>query len=386
MRPGVDLTRVLARLERWGAERSWVGPDPYEGLNTALGRHVRGRRPRQAVIQAYKRLPFAPVPPLRAPRTPNSKALALALSGYSTPAGSELPGAGEWLKRLPAMIEELNLGGTDAAWGYHFDAQTRHLFYARETPNAVATCFVAGALLDLHSLTGEDRPAQLAMRARPFLMSLLKRDRRGRPFFAYVSAGSELIHNANVMVAGTLARIHVLDPDQASVAAASEAVETTLALQPEGGIWPYGERGDLGWADNFHTAYIIEGLARIEAVVGIGAAERAAAVEAWRRRFFGPLGEARFYPDQEFPLEAHSYASAIDCLCTTAQLEPRRRDELLDFASAVAMSAIATLWLEREGRFAFRRTSRGTNRREFMRWTNAPMFCALARLHSAVAS
>jgi hypothetical protein len=52
--PKHDIAAVLDRLEHWGREREWVGPDPYEGLNSPLGRLMRGKRPRQAVIQAYK--------------------------------------------------------------------------------------------------------------------------------------------------------------------------------------------------------------------------------------------------------------------------------------------------------------------------------------------
>ncbi len=347
---------------------------------------ARGRLPRQAVVQAYKCSPFRPPWPLRTRPAPNSKALALALSGYCTGAGRELAGADRLLERLPAMIERLNLGGQDAAWGYHFDAQTRHLFYSRETPNAVATCFVTDALFDLFAATGSDSAAGLGLRARPFLISLLRTDSAGRPFFAYVRAGSELIHNANVMVAGTLARMHALEPDDGAAERAREATATTLAMQPDSAIWPYGDRQDLAWADNFHTAYIIEGLARTESVLGVGGPQRASAQEAWQRRFFGPSAEARFYPDRDYPLEAHSYASAIDCLCTVADVEaPEPRARALEFAAKLARSAIEQLWLEDEGRFAFKRTPRGLNRREFMRWTNAPMFRALSRLESASA-
>src|SRR6266511_1099570 len=92
---------VLARLERWGAARAWIGPDPYEGLNSPLGRLAPSRRSRQAVTQLYKRLPFRPPWPLGAPPGANAKALALVLSGYVTPAGRRLPGAEEHLARIP---------------------------------------------------------------------------------------------------------------------------------------------------------------------------------------------------------------------------------------------------------------------------------------------
>src|SRR5919108_3325647 len=96
---------VLTRLERWGAARSWIGPDPYEGLNSPLGRLAPSRRSRQAVTQLYKRLPFTPPWPLRAPPRSNAKALALVLSGYATAPGRRLPGAEEYLVRIPRELE-----------------------------------------------------------------------------------------------------------------------------------------------------------------------------------------------------------------------------------------------------------------------------------------
>jgi hypothetical protein len=360
-----------------------VGADPYEGLNTPAGRLARSRRPRQAAVQVYKRLPFPPPWPLRAAPQPNAKALALALSAYSTPAGRTLPGAARFLTTLPAELERLNLLGRDqAAWGYPFDAQTRHLFYDRRTPNAIATCFVVGALLDAARATGEARYAELALRARPFLLSLAA-TKGSRLYFSYVRAGSELIHTANLLVCGALARLDTIEPLDRAKDAVRRAAQTTLALQRDDGLWDYGEAGNLRWADNFHTVYVLDGLLSVERAFGLGTAALRRGVAAWRERFFEADGWARYYPERHFPLESHCCASAIDLVCALAgsgvggQLA-----ELHSFGERVAGTAIRELWLEDEGRFAYRRGARGLNRRAFMRWTNAPMFRALARLES----
>jgi polysaccharide biosynthesis protein VpsJ len=379
------LTSVLGELEHWGAARDWVGPDPYEGLNSPLGPLARSRRPRQAVIQAYKRLPFSPPWPLGVKPLPNSKAQALALSAYSQPAGRDLPGSDEFGSRLPARLAGMNLLGEPAAWGYHFDAQTRHLFYPRDTPNAIATCFVVAAFCDAFEATGESGHAELALRARPFLLSLLQESPGYGRFFGYVPSGSQLIHNANLLVCGTLARLHRLDPDDESERAAREAATTTVSSQHTTGLWPYGEAENLKWVDNFHTAYTLEGLCRLEAAFGIGADALERGFRAWRERFLEPDGWARYYPDRHFPLEPHCCASAIDLLLLLASQQTERwdGDQLISLAARIADSAIRELWLPRLGRFGSRRTARGLNKREFMRWTNAPMFRALASLCSA---
>jgi hypothetical protein len=371
---------VLECLERWGAERGWVGPDPYEGLNSPLGRLARSFRARQAVVQLYKRVPFAPPWPLRAGPRPNAKALALALSGYATPYGRRLKGADEFLSRIPAQLAKMNLLRNGTAWGYPFNAQTRHLYYSGETPNAIATCFVVGALCDTANVTGNESALRLALAARPYLLSLLKEPTDHGPFFAYVAAGSELIHNANIVVCGTLARLDVLEPDQKAETMVRRAATTTLALQREDGLWDYGEAQNLRWADNFHTAYILEGLCHLENAFQMGSAALERGVRAWEERFFEADGWAGYDPDRRYPLEAHSCASAIDLLCKLAERD--QGEGHLTLAERVAETAIRELWLPESGRFAFRRTARGLNKRQFMRWTNAPMFRALARLCS----
>src|SRR6185295_4559440 len=374
----LEPIEVLMRLERWGAARNWIGPDPYEGLNSPLGALAPSRRSRQAVTQLYKRLPVTPPWPLRTPPRANSKALALALSGYATGPGRELPGAEEHLARIPRELERLNLVKEGAAWGYHFDVQTRNIRYSRITPNAIATCFVVGGLVDAHLAVSAEPTRRLALAARPFLLSLLRESPEHGPYFGYLPAEAPLVHNANLLVCGTLARLHELEPDAAVRPAVEAAAGTTLALAREDGLWPYGELPNFGWVDNFHTAYTLEGLAHVSSVFGLGAEALARGASAWRQRFVEPNGWARYYPNRRFPLETHCCASAVDLVLTLKSkgAEP----DLGDLALSIARTAIRELWLPDGNRFAFRRTARHLNKREFMRWTNAPMFRALGRL------
>ena len=369
---------VLAELAVWGNARHWIGPDPYEGLNSPLGRLAPGFRGRQAAVQLYKRLPFAPPWPLSAPPRENSKALALVLSAFSTPAGAEVAGAGV-ADELAARIERLRLPASGGSgWAYHFDVQTRHTRYGPTTPNAIATCFAVEALL-AHGRHADHAPSlELALASRPFLRLLLQRPSGARPYFAYVPGGSPLIHNANLLVCGALAKLHELEPDAEVAQVAVEAAQTTIDAQDERGLWPYGAAANLAWADNFHTAYVLEGLHATARAFGVGHDALAAGLDAWRSAFFDAEGSARLYPDSPYPLEAHSFASALDLCVSARNLDPT----LIAFGQRIALRAIELLWLPGEGRFAYRVTRLGRNRREFMRWTNAPMLRGLARLLS----
>lgn len=369
---------VFESLLAWGEARSWIGGDPYEGLNAPLARIAPGVRARQAVIQLYKRLPFAPPWPLSAPRRANAKALGLVLSTFSTPAGAQVAPA-DAASRLAARLAQMRLPAANGwGWGYPFDAQTRHLRYRATVPNAIATCFVVESLVAHAEHEGSDASFELALGSRPFLRSLLHRPPGTGPYFAYAPGGSRLIHNANVLVCGALARLHAIAPDDAAANGAIEAAETTISAQDERGLWPYGVGSNLGWADNFHTAYILEGLHATASVFGVGMQALEAGLPEWRSRFFDDSAGARLYPDSPYPLEAHSFASAIDLCCTAHDLDP----SLIEFGCRIAERAIDLLWLPDEGRFAYRVTALGINRREFMRWTNAPMLRALARLLS----
>lgn len=377
----VSLGHVLDQLESWGSARSWIGPDPYEGLNTPAASVLRrSRRGMQGIVQLNRRSPVALPWPLRASSMANSKVAGLVLSAYAQPAGSSLPGAAGWVARLQKRLEQLRLTESNA-WGYHFDVQLRHIFYSATTPNAVATCFAVRGLLDAADAGAPDAAAA-ALRARPYLMSLLRDSPHG-PFFAYVGAGSELIHNANLKVCGALSRLQAHDRDSEVDTLVEAAAKTTVKLRREDGNWPYGERADLQWRDNFHTAYLLEGLARVHALTGNYADVLESAVGSWLATFFDEDGTARFHPGRPYPVDTHSAASALDALCIVADARPHLAPMLVERARLIAARAVELLWLPERERFAMQINARSTNRREFMRWTNAPMFAGLARLLSA---
>ena len=69
-------------------------------------------------------------------------------------------------------------------------------------------------------------------------------------------------------------------------------------------------------------------------------------------------------------------------LCIVADARAQTRPRLIELATRIASRTVELLWIERRRSFGNQVNRRWTNTREFMRWTNAPMFEALARLLS----
>nr|MBA3570718.1 hypothetical protein [Pyrinomonadaceae bacterium] len=95
----------------------------------------------------------------------------------------------------------------------------------------------------------------------------------------------------------------------------------------------------------------------------------------WRTGFFLADGWPKYYHDELYPADAHAAATAIITL-----LELRERDrEAMDLAQKIALWSVRNL-RDKQGFFYYQRRRFHTVRTPFMRWTEAWMLYALARL------
>ena len=339
-------------------------------MRTALGRRL--------MLQAVKRSPVNLRPLLRIRQAHNHKAIGLVASAYSylgaTGDEAARAAASNWLD----WLEQHHAGDAQGlAWAYHFDVQTRFFFYPANSPNTIATTFVALAFLDAVEQSGDERRLEAAVSASEFLVSRMLVNDPRRPYFGYVPGDTKLIHNCNLLACATLMRAARFSgrADLADIAA--RAVLSSLAAQRQDGSWPYSEWSGQGWVDNFHTGYVLESLASCTEIDGVEDA-LTAGVGFWSRELFLPDGRPKYTPGRALPLDAHCYAQAID---TWLALYDLGRPGL------EAASRLADL-LERDmiladGSVMFQRNHGPDSRVPFIRWTAAPSFRALARLTQA---
>jgi hypothetical protein len=160
---------------------------------------------------------------------------------------------------------------------------------------------------------------------------------------------------------------------------ASRATRYVVRRQNEDGSWAYGAGPDQRWVDNFHTAYVLLSLSRISKCSGSKQGVLEHALEEgyryWRDRFFLADGWPKYYHDTLYPADAHAAATAIITLIELKGLD----SDALSLAESIATWTIRNL-RDSGGFFYYQRRRFHTVRTPFMRWTQAWMLYALARL------
>ena len=319
MPPGIVLRMLLARQLTDAAldltERAfvvqWRGPDAYDGLwwdwpSVVVG----GRWRRQAVMQLHVRSPVDIRRLYRQTHPLVPKALAL----FGSTGLRIYPLTGENRARSLALHALDTLDADRRAgpnvWGYHWDMQTRWSFCPAGSPSIVHTAFAVGALLEGERDAGRPDLGERARNAARWVLDNLWIEPEG--FFAYHPHSRANIHNANVLGAWLVwAALGDRDEVRARVA---RAVARTLADQRADGSWPYGEQGgNVGWADSFHSGYVLACLDRL-GPVHPGTREAVARGAEFYRRFFGSRGEARLWANRPYPEDAHSAGTGLSTL------------------------------------------------------------------------
>jgi hypothetical protein len=391
-------------LEAWGSARDWYGPDPYEGMNSPLLASL-GRTPlsRRVLIQLVRRSPMDLRKPLRIAPVHNPATIAHLLSAY-TRLGVLGPAARDARVRWAAdLLDSLRRPEFDEpCWSYHFDVETRFFFYSAKTPNTIATGFAGLALLEAYDATGDERLLELAFGAGRFFLEHIPQvpaadaglEAEGA-FFGYFPGDRSPIHNASLLAASLLAELSVRGgparfSEQAAEAAA-RAAEFAVSLQRPDGSWPYAETPAGDWVDNFHTGYNLDALGRIAAALAGpsnsaearkaaagAAAARERGLPLYARDLFEPNGAPRFLDDSLYPIDGQCVAQALTTFSLASELDP---EWLVPAWRTFRWGA--ERMRRHDGAFYFQRRRLWVNPAPHVRWVQAPMLDALARLDAA---
>jgi hypothetical protein len=400
-----ELERVYERLRVWCGERGYAGHDPFDALNSRVFQATPFRRSRAARLawtQLFKRSPLNLRGLARVPLERNAKGTALfalaALARFRTGPGAEREAEARSLLEdlLGARLRASGPEGWEAAWGYNFDWQGRAFFAPKGTPAVVPTAFAVRALVDAAQTfegagrsEGEGGKYLLAARgACDFILRGLNRsvESGDELCFSYTPGDLTRVFNASLLGAEVLASVGARTRERELRETALRAARYVLRRQRDDGSWAYGEDSYQAWADNFHTAFVLGSLARIrracagelekdtrlgeELTRGIGRG-----YAFWCAEFFLADGWPKYYHDRVYPADAHSAGAAIVTLADLRDTE----EGALELAERVALWAAREL-LDRRGFFHYQRRRFRRVRTPYMRWSQAWMMYALARL------
>jgi hypothetical protein len=381
-----ELEHAYRSLAAWCRECDFAGHDPFDALNSRLFqatpfKHSRGVR--ILWTQLFKRSPLNLRKLARVPAGRNAKGTALfTLAALANFRRTRTPTAEAEARRLLDELQAARLEGwTGAAWGYNFDWQGRAFFAPIGTPTIVPTAFAARALWEAARDLNDESYLRAARSACDFILNDLPRseERDGGVCWSYSPVDRTRVFNASLLAAETLCSVGASVGENNLCEWGVRGARYVVNRQREDGSWAYGAEGYQSWADNFHTAFILTSINRIMASYPQCRDEFTEALrrgyEFWRASFFLTNGWPKYFHDRLYPADAHSAGAAIVALLDLQELD---RDAPA-LAQKVALWAIRHL-RDKRGFFYYQRRRFYTVRTPYMRWSQAWMLYALARL------
>jgi polysaccharide biosynthesis protein VpsJ len=380
-----ELLESVYRLAEWLKRNEYQAYDPFDGLNARLLRFFtfETKLLRTVLQQGVRRFPFNMRPSLGICTGHSSKGMGFLARGFIRL--HAITHEEDWSDRaefaLRWLIDHQCPDYSGACWGNHFDYQSRSFYLPKGVPTVVWTSLIGHAFLDGYEHYGKEEYLLVARRACDHIISDLARYTDGEgACISYVPGLNSQVHNANTLGGSLLARTCAYSdsPDYREVA--QRAFVYTAQHQRPDGSWWYGEKENLHWVDNFHTAYVLDSFKRYAESTGDRSFDRHTerGYYYWKDTFFLPDGTPKYYDYKLLPIDIQCCSQAIDTLVFYCD----RDQDGLNLACKVARWTIKNMQ-DPDGHFYYRRYSSWlVNKTPTLHWGQATMLSAMASLVS----
>jgi len=377
----------IERLSHWLEDNDYRGYDTFDGLNARFVRPLTFETKflRTVLQQGVRRFPLNLRPVLGVVKGHSTKGMGFLARGFIRV--HEATGEGKWAEKaehaLQWLIENQSKGYSGACWGNHFDYQSRSFYLRKGIPTIVWTSLIGHAFLDGYDHFKKNEYLDIAVSACEHIMCDLDKYPHGEGIcISYIPEQNSQVHNANTLGGSLLARVYSHTGNKSYQELAQKAIHYTAQYQRSNFSWYYGEKENLHWVDNFHTAYVLDCFKHYSA----GTRDRRydevmmRGYEYWKKTFFLQDGTPRYYDRKTLPIDIQCSSQAIDTLVFFSDRDP----EALPLALKVAHWTIENMQ-DRSGYFYYRRYSPWlVNRTPTLHWGQATMMCALAGLYKSL--
>jgi polysaccharide biosynthesis protein VpsJ len=384
-----EIYESILRLSSWLEKSEYRGYDTFDGLNAKFVRPLtfENKFLRTVLQQGVRRFPVNLRPLLGVDKGHSTKGMAFLARGFMRL--HEATGNEVWADKaefaLQWLIDNQSIGYSGACWGNHFDYQSRSFYLPKGMPTIVWTSLIGHAFLDGYDHFRRDRYLQIAVSAcEHILRDLTTYPYREGTCISYIPGQNSQVHNANTLGASLLARTYSHTHNGSYRVLAEKAIQYTAYHQRSDASWYYGEKANLHWVDNFHTAYVLDCFKYYGDSTGDHRFDenQRTGYEYWKKTFFLLDGTPRYYDYKTLPIDIQCSSQAIDTLVFFSD----RDQESLPLALKVARWTIANMQ-DRSGYFYYRRYSPWlVNKTPTLHWGQATMMCALAGLYQATRS
>ena len=385
------MLNVYNELFAYCEAENFAGYDPFDGLNSRIFQATPLRHfalARLAWLQMVKRSPHNLRPLLKIEKGVNPKGIALfalaELARFRTTNDEKhAVNAKDLLKKLLSLKIQNPKSKIQnrIAFGYNFDWQSRAFFAPRGTPTIVPTAFAAQAFMEAFDIFGDEIYLETAHGICRFITEDLNRidETADEVCFSYTPLDKSVIFNASLLAGECLAAVGKLAENKEYLHLAEKTARFVVRRQRADGDWSYGSKLRHGWVDNFHTAYVLLSLYRLQNLISNVRNETEKPIETglnyWLENFFLPDGTPKYYDKQTFPVDIHAASAAIAALCELKDLDAR----CLPLAEKVAHWIIENM-RDAEGFFYYQKRQNQTIKTPFIRWSQAWTLFASAKL------
>ncbi len=385
-----EIANTLKGLTRYVIREKYSGFDPYDALNSESLSKIPSKYGKIAVTQAFVYSPIDMRDLFKVKRGINPKTLGLALRSYcllhdqkefkKIPIQDEISKVVRLLKKCRAK------GYSNYCWGFNFPWQDLTRYSEENVPTIVNTSLIGNAFLDLYESKQKKSDLDVAISASKFILEDLNIHESNRGLcFSYTPIDNNIVHNANIMGAGFLARVnqHLQDSDIDGLV--RKATKFTLSYQMKDGKWPYSynpmkktERLQI----DFHQGFILDAMCDLIATSKKKypyqkALKRGA--QYYMKEQFRPCGASNWRIPRKWPIDIHHQAQGIISMCRLYEIFGEKK--YINRAMTISQWTLNNL-LDERGFFHYQKWPVVTNKVQYIRWSQAWMMYGLSSLLS----